>query len=445
MTRKYLYIYGLVLLLSSVICQSHVFASDRVDMANPRIASWYLEDDVIRVDTKAKTITIPNSLVVMAGDNQSKTFGFSGGAIFSYDVKDEGNACKVVFNPSKWKNDDKFTVVAREHPLTADEYYFCGIVLDPFMLDVPAEKVVIDGRHPLKNKDKGRNSIIYYDGEKLSISLKPKKALSCMFVGEKTLVNDIRYGDKMFYAQGMAIYNKYMFRISYENSAKKTLCQIFDISNLNNPRLISRYYMAYNEGCAHANCCQFGDKVYSKSGFPLLYIRNGDRHACIVERVTLKGSEVVQRIDIDYKGMFAHGGGEGNAIIGDDGYIWYFGENNGFQYFAKFKRPSLSSKHVTLTSKNAVDHWEQPVTDGYENRIWQGGKVKGGKLYFLYGGSLDANRLYVIDIKTKKQVSLIPLSSIIEEVEDLDFGDNYMLIGISAPKNGVYQINNIAN
>ena len=151
----------------------------------------------------------------------------------------------------------------------------------------------------------------------------------------------------------------------------------------------------------------------------------------------------MQRINIDCKGVFPHGGGEGNTVMGDDGYIWYFGETDGYQYFAKFNPPSFNRKEVTLTATEVVDSWEIPITDSYENRTWQGGKVKGGKIYFLYGSGVNSNRLYVFDVRKKQRIALIPLSSIIEEVEDLDFTDSSLLIGISSAKNGVYRLNEV--
>ena len=118
-----------------VLAVSLSVSASEIDKNIPQIAKWYLEDSFIKVDTKSKTIKLPNSLVVMAGENQSLAFGFSGGATFSYDVKGVGNGCKVVFNPYKKDNNSKFYVVAREHPLSSEEYYFCGIILEPFYLD----------------------------------------------------------------------------------------------------------------------------------------------------------------------------------------------------------------------------------------------------------------------------------------------------------------------
>lgn len=420
-----------------------LFSSTDNSVSVPKIAKWYLMDDVVRVDTEAKTITLPNSLVIMAGSNQSKAFGWSGGATFSYDVKGMGNGCKVVFNPYKSNNDSKFYVVSRDHSLSAEEYYFCGIILNPFHLDIPSEKVLVDGVHPFGNKDQGKNSVIYYDGEKIEIPSKPRNALACEFVGELEVSNDHIFNGKLFYAQGMAIYGRYMFRIGYGHNDKRTICQVFELNEEYQFKLVNRFYLGYNSGYAHANTCQFGNKVDSKSGFPLLYTRNGDKHACIVERVSLQGAEMVQRINIDYKNIFHHGAGEGNTVMGDDGYIWYFGEANGYQYFAKFTPPSLDKKEVTLTIKDLKDAWELPVDDTFIDRTWQGGKVKGGKIYFLYGKDANSNRLYVIDIKRKKRVALIPLSSIIDEVEDLDFTESSLLISISSAKNGIYRLNEI--
>lgn len=413
------------------------------DESVPKIAKWYLEDDFIKVDTKSKTITLPNSLVVMAGINQKNAFGFSGGATFSYDIRGIGNGCKVVFNPHKNDNDSKFYVVAREHELSAEEYYFCGIILNPFHLSISAEKVLIDGRHPLKSKDHGKNTVIFYDGEKIDIPSKSRNMLACEFVGDQTVCNDSEFEGKKYYAQGISIYGNHMFRLSRESKDDKALCTVFELKNDQPYRVIDKFYLGFNEGSAHVNTCQFGNMVDLKSGFPLLYVRNGSKHACVVERISLHGSEVVQRINIDIKDIFPHGGGEGNTIMGDDGYLWYFGETNGYQYFAKFTPPSLNKKEVILTADNMVESWEIPITDNYESRTWQGGKIKDGKLYFLYGTGVDSNRLYVFDTKTKQQISLIPLSSIIEEVEDLDFTDSSLFIGISSAKNGIYRLNNI--
>ena len=409
----------------------------------PQIAKWYLEDDFVKVNTKNMTIVFPNSLVVIAGANQEKAFGFTGGATFSYDIKGIGNGCKIVFNPYKKDNDSKFYVVEREHPLSSEEYYFCGIILNPLYLDMPAEKVLVDGMHPRKSKDKGLTSVIFYEGEKIEIPSNPRNMLACEFVGNKTVCNDIEYDGKEFYAQGLAICGNYMFRVSCESKNKKSLCHVFELKDGQPYKLIDKFYLGFKEGYAHANTCQFGNKVDMKSGFPLLYVRNGNKHACIVERISLHGSEVVQRINVDYRNIFPHGGGEGNAVMGDDGYIWYFGEANGYQYFAKFNPPSLNKKEVTISATDVLDSWEIPVADNYENRTWQGGKVKGGKIYFLYGTDTYSNRLYVIDVKKKQRSVLIPLTSIIEEVEDLDFTDTSLLIGIGSAKNGIYKLNEI--
>lgn len=411
------------------------------DDTNPRIAKWYLEDDFIKVDTKSKTITLPNSLVVMAGINQKTAFGFSGGVVFTYDVKGIGNGCKVVFNPHKKDNNSKFYVVARDYPLSTEEYYFCGIILNPFHLAISAEKVLVDGRHPLKSKDHGKNSVIFYDGEKIEIPLKSRNMLACEFIGEKVCCNDIEFQGNKFYAQGLSMYGNYMFRLCRGSNDEKTLCMVYELKDDQPYTLIDKFYLGFNEGSAHANTCQFGNMVDLKSGFPLLYVRNGNKHACVVERINLHQSEVIQRINIDIRDIFPHGGGEGNTIMGDDGYIWYFGETNGYQYFAKFTPPSLNKKEVTLTAKDMVDSWEIRITDNYENRTWQGGKVKDGKIYFLYGTGVDSNRLYIFDIKKKQQISLIPLSSIIEEVEDLDFTDSSLFISISSAKNGIDRLN----
>ena len=229
------------LLLMMVLLPLSIKASEN-DKNIPQIAKWYLENDYIKVDTKSKTITLPNSLVVMAGENQSSAFGFSGGVTFTYDVKNIGNGCKIVFNPHKKDKCSKFYVVAREHPLSSEEYYFCGILLNPFYLDIPAEKVLVDGRHPLKSKDHGKNSVLFYDGEKIDIPLKPRNMLACEFIGEQVVYNDVEFENKNFYAQGMAIYGDYLFRLSCESKDKESLCHVYELKNGQPYKFINRFF-----------------------------------------------------------------------------------------------------------------------------------------------------------------------------------------------------------
>lgn len=397
--------------------------------------------DVIHINTKEKKIYIPNEIVVLYGYYQTKWFGLGTGICeLSYDIKGIGNYCKILFNPTIPDDNKKFYIVDREKILLPDEYFICGIQLNPVRLSISSDLYVVDGSYYRNEAYSSNNSIIYYEGNKLNIPISRKNALSSVKIGTRTLSNDTVFNNVLYYSQGMAFYNDYLFRIGYGKD-KKGLCQIFDISNKENITLVNRYYLDFSGDGTHSNCCQF-DTLINDGYFPLLYITNGNK-SCIVEKVTFEGSEVVQTINVNDTGIFVHETGGFNYIIGDDGFIWAFGEYNGYQFFAKFNKPNLALSIVELTIDDVVDSWEVEVSDGYTDRIWQGGKIRDGRLYFLYGSRTENNRLYVFNTSTHEQEAFIPLSSINEEVEDIDFHNGAMYIGLSSILNGMYEITNI--
>lgn len=416
-----------------------VQTKDSINKKRSRYAKLSILDaptSCIRWNTAENKLHFPSSTVIWYGDNAKERFGYYGN--FSINVPSEGGHNKLVFNPTKENISEKIYILYGEQQ--ENEYHLCDIHLGIHSLSLPTEYYIVDGKHPSTSTPSQNNSIIYYDGNKIEFPLENKNVLSCVKIGINSLRNDIVWDGSIQYMQGGAVYGNYLFKIG-SSGGTTSVCQVYDISNILNPVHTNTYYLGFTGEAAHANCCQFGLEV-NDTGFPYLYTRNGGEHACCVEKVSLEGSELVQTIKINIGSVFPHEGGEGNAIIGDDGYLWYFGEANGYQYFAKLRLPAISEGDITLTEVDVLDSWEIKVNDDYINRTWQGGKVKGNRIYFLYGGSAT-NRLYVVNTSTHMLENIIPLSTIYEEVEDLDFYRGSLLVFLSSHTNGMYKINNI--
>lgn len=410
-----------------------------------KTAPFYIIDaptSVIEVNTIDKTILIPNSACVSYGENQSKAWAFVGGAKVSYDVTGIGTLVRMVFNPTKTSNDEKFYLKSREVELTNDEYFVFYVLLDPIRIGLPNTMYSIDGIKGPSIDRESASSIIYYDGEKLELPIKKKNALSIQHIAQQTLQNNVIFNGELYYAQGMAIYNNYLFRLCYNSNGN--ICQVYNITTPQLPIYVNTFKLGYTGSSPHCNACQFGNEI-TDTGFPLLYIRNGEDHACVVEKISLSSSSVSQTIKVDYTNIFSSGGGEGNTIIGDDDYIWYFGANQSKIYIAKFIKPDINQQEVTLTSSDIVDAWESNFNDSYLGTEFQGGKVKGGKLYFLLGENGSTNRLHIYDTESHKLLTILPLNSITEECEDLDIYEQSIFISVSSHFNGFYEITDINN
>lgn len=397
-----------------------------------------LINTVVYVDTEKKKIVFPSTFAILYGRQQTKSYAFTSVTVVDYDIIGIGDYCKIVFNP---KNDTKLYVVDRSKPLEAEEYYICGIYKPTGFLTLPAYQYCVDGKQYNSYIRRQFDTIMYYDGDKINLPIKKRNSLALTRIGQSAIINECYYNNELYYAQGMDTFKNYLFRLYY-SASNKSLCKVYDIANILEPTLVDSFPLGYQGDYIHCNACQFGKEIDSETGFPLLYVRNGESGKCTVEKISLHSSELLQVINIDTSNIFTKQS-ESNIIIGDDGYLWLFGANNSKMFFAKFNVPNKSNGNVSLGKDNVVDSWEFEFQDSFTNKTWQGGKIYREHLYFLFGNNSISNRLYIFNTSTHELEKLLPLSAIQEECEDISFLEDSMLIGIDDTYNGIYKLNEL--
>ena len=234
-------------------------------------------------------------------------------------------------------------------------------------------------------------------------------------------------------AQGLAIYGNYLFRLHEFGN-----CNIYDISDLEDITFINSFKLGSYATNNHPNCAQFAPTApLEDTGFPLLYTTLGNNNEQMaIEKISLEGSECLKKIiitDIDGK-TSSHT--RCNWIIGDDGFIWgmtHSGTPGNKDYVVNFYKlflPESEDKVQTISIADAIDHF---VDDDSNLPItWQGGMVRNGKLYFLFGTEAVNRQLRVYDTTTHKRLAIINLNKITSaEPEDIDlWQDNKIILGL---------------
>lgn len=411
---------------------------NNLDKAKVAVCSALI-NTVVYVDTKEKKIFFPSTFAIMYGRQQTKSYAFTDVTIVDYNINNIGDFCKIVFNPQNDTN--KLYVVDRNKPLEAEEYYICGIYKPTGFLTLPAYQYCVDGEQYNFYIRRQSDTIIYYDGDKINLPIKKRNSLALTRIGQSTVSNECYYNNELYYAQALDIFKNYLFRLYY-SASNKSLCKVYDITNILEPTLIDSFPLGYQGDYIHCNACQFGKEIDSETGFPLLYIRNGELGQCTVEKISLHASELLQVINIDTSNIFTEQS-ESNIIIGDDGFLWLFGANDSKLFFAKFNVPNKLNSNVSLGKNDVVDSWEFAFQDDFANKTWQGGKIYNGHLYFLFGTNRKFNRLYIFNTSTHELEKLLPLSAIQEECEDIAFLEDSILIGIDDTYNGIYKLNEL--
>lgn len=411
---------------------------NNLDKAKVAVCSALI-NTVVYVDTKEKKIFFPSTFAIMYGRQQTKSYAFTDVTIVDYNINNIGDFCKIVFNPQNETN--KLYVVSRDKPLEAEEYYICGIYKPTGFLTLPAYQYCVDGKQYNLYIRHQSDTIMYYDGDKINLPIKKRNSLALTRIGQSTISNECYYNNELYYAQAMDIFKNYLFRLYY-NDSNKSLCKVYDITNILEPTLIDSFPLGYQGNYIHCNACQFGKEIDSETGFPLLYIRNGELGQCTVEKISLHASELLQVININTSNIFTEKS-ESNIIIGDDGFLWLFGANDSKLFFAKFNVPNKLNSNVSLGKNDVVDSWEFAFQDDFANKTWQGGKIYNGHLYFLFGTNRKFNRLYIFNTSTHELEKLLPLSAIQEECEDIAFLEDSILIGIDDTYNGIYKLNEL--
>lgn len=243
--------------------------------------------------------------------------------------------------------------------------------------------------------------------------------------------------------QGLAIYGNYAFRLNTGDNtgSVKGSLTIYDISDLSNIHKMISLTLPSGTYANHCNSCQFAPNREQGYDFPLLYVSGNYASTCFVYRVTLKSVNLVQIIywDTDKDAPELHGM-HPNIQIGDDGFLWAVSDNYAIDlpnsgkldYIYKFDLPPVAvvGQTISLSKSKIIESFSVQRQEHYSlDKTWQGLKIYDGKIYFLRGSNnAFTSGIEVIDIKSKKLVSVIPLKITSEEPEDLEIYNNRLFI-----------------
>ena len=208
--------------------------------------------------------------------------------------------------------------------------------------------------------------------------------------------------------QGCCIYKDYLFRLHNYG-----YCNIYNIKYLDNITKVNGFELGSYGSNNHANCASFSPQIDETTGFPYLYVGFNYNELIgefYVERISLQGSTLIQTISINIGHTLY-----GNLLIGDDGYLYYYGNPDNSTTtieFYKFNCPAVDAGDVTLTAADVLDSWTW--TDSANDKVVQGGFFRNGKLYVCNGQSDGAVRdvdrnIDIFDWAKKERVSYVPL------------------------------------
>jgi acid phosphatase (class A) len=218
--------------------------------------------------------------------------------------------------------------------------------------------------------------------------------------------------------QGFAMQGNYAFVLH----DKGRLC-IFDMKK---KKMVANYLLEGNS--SHCNNACFGvEKASRRSQFPLLYIAScGGENCCYVTDVSLKGSQIVQKIyytGTDYAGTIDW------CLDAENGIIYtYGGRNGGYKLLKKFRLPKLADSdangEVHLTDADVLDVTR--IDKGIN--IWQGSIVRGRYAYLPDGYAPHDLLLHVVDLKEKRIVLSRDLYDLKDEPEGICLTDDYAYV-----------------
>lgn len=243
--------------------------------------------------------------------------------------------------------------------------------------------------------------------------------------------------------QGLAIYGNYAFRLSTGDSTGDVegSLTIYDISDLSNIRRVNSLTLYSSIYANHCNSCQFAPNREQGYDFPLLYVSGNYKSTCFVYRVNLKSVDLVQMIYWDTESEIPDlNGMHPNIQIGDDGFLWAVSDNynsglpntGNLDYIYKFDCPPVTSaiRREVLSKSKIIESFSVQRQEHYSlDKTWQGLKIYNGKIYFLRGSNNPyTSGIEVIDIKSKKLVSVIPLKMSDAEPEDLEIYNNRLFV-----------------
>lgn len=215
--------------------------------------------------------------------------------------------------------------------------------------------------------------------------------------------------------QGMAIYDDVMALTGYQSLKLRKWDE--------DTQQFAEWRSSTPSALGKGNACQFAPSVIPGNTYPLLYVADLSRK-CIVMNIDGLASggspSVVQTITL------ANTLPDGNLIIGDDGHLWCLTNNQGGNdryRFIKFRKVETSEGSVTLTASDIKEELESIKAYPYSTYIWQGGKVKEGRIFFAFGKDTAEypNGFVVYDLATGEELNLVNLrEQISDEIEDLE-------------------------
>lgn len=246
-------------------------------------------------------------------------------------------------------------------------------------------------------------------------------------------------------AQGMAVYDDYCFLLNNGG-----YCRIYDLQK---EEVIGEYPLSSASDNNHSNCASFGVERVGDNTIPVLYISEcaGPTYRCFVENMTLKGSNLVQTIQIkkgdkillvqnwivDSKKKFLYTISRLSSKPNENGEI-----NN---IIRKYRLPKLEEgEFVILDENDKLDEFEVSFLN-----ILQGGYIRKNKLYLpvgmqsTYKGTPESveRAIIVVNLKKKKITKKIDLMEVIQnEPEDLDFYNGNLLL-FCGQSGGLYHVN----
>lgn len=254
-------------------------------------------------------------------------------------------------------------------------------------------------------------------------------SLDSIWKANNSINNSCSYNKSTFAGQGMSIFGQKMYRLFHTG-----ICRVYDISDIENPKEITLFELGSFSSSNHGNSAQFDIR---EDGTAFLYVSsarelNGERGRCFVERIDDEGASLVQTITFDRIHLLSSFKGV-NTICGDDGNLWVFGFNTlgTRMLFAKVRKPSLDEGAVIeLSDSDILDYWYDSQYK-YRSSVTQGGMIRGGYLFSVFGTSSTNRHIAIYDIKSHDKVGDIDLNAYVpEEPEDCDCYDGKILLSI---------------
>ncbi|MCQ2296654.1 MAG: hypothetical protein MJZ45_04560 [Bacteroidales bacterium] len=218
--------------------------------------------------------------------------------------------------------------------------------------------------------------------------------------------------------QGMALHGRYAVTLRHGGQ-----CLIFD---LRRHRCVASFFLEGN--ATHCNNASFSRlRLSRRDPFPLLYISScyGDK-ACLVTRLTLTGSQIVQRIYFDSPAFPV---AQDWCLDADSGFLYaYGGRMGGTMYLKKFPLPALDSAEVHLTEEDVLH--TIPVTCV---KVAQGSKVKGRRAYLPDGNESGHYWLHVLDMESGRELRTLDLNAVDMEPEGVDVRGRWLYLSFHSP------------